>query len=55
MEYHPSSKTWTFTLKLLQRIVVNGTAPSMEQAKLELKQKIEVCLSGGGKNLSSED
>lgn len=55
MEYHPSSKKWTFTLKLLQRIVINGTADSAEHAKLELKQKIEIALSGGGKNLSSED
>jgi len=55
VEYHPSSKKWTFTLKLLQRIVINGTADSAEHAKLELKQKIEIALSGGGKNLSSED
>lgn len=55
MEYHPSSKKWTFTLKLLQRLVVNGIADSMEAAKLELKQRIEVCLTGGGTNLSSED
>lgn len=55
VEYHPSSKKWTFTLKLLQRIVIKDVADSQEEAKLRLKQKIEVALSGGGKNLSSED
>ena len=55
VEYHPATKLWTFKLKLLQRLVINGTANSMEEAKLLLKQKIEVAMSGGGKNLSSED
>lgn len=55
VEYHPQSKKWTATLKLLQRIVVNDVADSMEEAKLKLKQKIDVAMSGGGKNLSSED
>jgi hypothetical protein len=55
VEYHPSTKKWTFTLKLLQRIVINGVADSLEEGKLLLKQKIEVAMSGGGKNISSED
>jgi len=55
VEFHPATKLWEFKLKLLQRIVINGTAASAEEGKLRLKQKIEVALSGGGKNLSSED
>lgn len=54
-EFHPASKLWEFKLKLLQRLVINGTASSLEEAKLRLKQKIEVALSGGGSGLSCED
>lgn len=55
IEYHPATKRWTFTLKLLQRVLINGDAASLEEAKLRLKQKIDVALTSGGKNLSSED
>jgi len=47
VEYHPSTKSWTFTFKYQVTGTYGGMSPSEAEAVLELKRAIDIVSSGG--------
>lgn len=47
VEYHPSTKTWTYTLKLQITTVHKETLDTEAEAVLQLKRAIEIAIGGG--------